>query len=210
MTQEYKRLFYIHDPMCSWCYGFAPVLTDLLSRLPDDLTFTRLLGGLAPDSDQAMPDALQAKLQDTWRLIEDRIPGTRFNFDFWRECSPRRSTWPACRAVIVTRELNPMLEQAMIGAIQRAYYRQARNPSDTDTLTGLAEELGLDGDRFRARLHAPETRAALQEEIAASRRIGADSFPSLRLQLGGNLWPVTVDYLDAGPMLDTIEALLDQ
>ena len=210
MTQEYKRLFYIHDPMCSWCYGFAPVLTDLLSRLPDDLTFTRLLGGLAPDSDQAMPDALQARLQDTWRRIEDRIPGTRFNFDFWRECSPRRSTWPACRAVIVTRELNPMLEQAMIEAIQRAYYRQARNPSDTDTLTGLAEEMGLDGDRFRARLHAPETRAALQEEIAASRRIGADSFPSLRLQLGDAIRPVTVDYLDAGPMLEAIEAILDQ
>ena len=35
----------------------------------------------------------------------------------------------------------------MIEAIQRAYYLEARNPSDRSTLLDLADNLGLDPDR---------------------------------------------------------------
>ena len=208
MTQT-RRLIYIHDPMCSWCYGFAPTLTQLLRRLPDDLDFARLLGGLAPDNDQPMPMELQSKLQDTWRRIQERIPGTRFNFDFWRDCKPRRSTWPACRAVIVARQMDTACEQPMIEAIQHAYYQEARNPSDTETLTALSEDLGLDSGEFTDKLHAPATCEQLEREIRESRSIGADSFPSLRLQIHDRYWAVPVDYLDVAPMLETIGSLLD-
>ena len=208
MTQH-QQLIYIHDPMCSWCWGFRPTLTQLQKQLPPQLGFTRLLGGLAPDNDQPMPEELQSKLQDTWRQIQSRIPGTRFNFDFWRDCSPRRSTWPACRAVIAARELDPSLEQPMIEAIQGAYYLDARNPSDTETLAALAIELGLNDMEFTRRLDATRTRETLEQEIRQARRIGADSFPSLRLQTGDSVWPVPVDYTNPGSMLDTIHALMN-
>ena len=204
-----RRLIYVHDPMCSWCWGFAPTLARLREQLPEDLVFERLLGGLAPDSDQPMPEAMQLRLQHTWRRIQERIPGTRFNFAFWEVCQPRRSTWPACRAVIVARQLDPMLEATMIGAIQHAYYLEARNPSDIDTLASLAAGLGLDADDFSGRLEAPETHERLAREIRESRRIGANGFPSLRLKLGDSVWPVPVDYRETAPMLEAVRSLLD-
>ena len=203
------RLIYVHDPMCSWCWGFRPTFTDLCRQLPARVKVARLLGGLAPDSDQAMPAELQSKLQDAWRRIQTRIPGTRFNFDFWDHCKPRRSTWPACRAVIVARQTDHSLEDPMIQAIQQAYYLDARNPSDTDTLVSLASQLGLDGADFASRLHTAETRVLLEQEIAQARRIGADSFPSLRLQIGDSFFPVPVDYTQVEPMLESIQALLE-
>jgi hypothetical protein len=36
------------------------------------------------------------------RRIERSVPGTKFNFEFWSRCRPRRATYPACRAVIAT------------------------------------------------------------------------------------------------------------
>ena len=203
------RLIYIHDPMCSWCWGFRPTFEQLCAGLPRQVSVACLLGGLAPDSDQPMPADMQMRLQQTWRQIQRRIPGTRFNFDFWQVCDPRRSTWPACRAVIAAREFDMALETAMITAIQHAYYLQARNPSDSTTLVSLAEDLGIDGMAFAHRLDAPETQATLADEIARSRRMGADSFPSLRLQIGDSLWPVPLDYTDAGVMSATIEALTE-
>jgi putative protein-disulfide isomerase len=203
------QLFYVHDPMCSWCWGFRPTFERLCAGLPEGIGVTWLLGGLAPDSDQPMPAELQAHLQDTWRRIQQRIPGTRFNFDFWRDCRPRRSTWPACRAVIAARTLDPSLGVAMVHAIQHAYYLEARNPSDTETLVALARQLGLPVDRFASLLDTPQTREALDHEIAQARRIGADSFPSLRLQIGQGHWPVPVHYTDTQPMLQTVRALIE-
>ncbi|MDJ0739805.1 MAG: DsbA family protein [Gammaproteobacteria bacterium] len=207
MPQQ-ARLIYVHDPMCSWCWGFRPAFDALCAALDGRVAVTRLLGGLAADSDAAMPDAMQKHLQQTWRRIQQRIPGTRFNFDFWRDCRPRRSTWPACRAVIAARTLDPGAEPAMIDAIQRAYYLDARNPSDSATLIALAASLGLDDAAFAARLDDAATHATLAAEIAAARQMGVDSFPSLRLQTAGGTWPVTVDYTDSAPMHATVETLL--
>jgi protein-disulfide isomerase-like protein with CxxC motif len=57
--------------------------------------------------------------------------GTEFNFDFWTKCQPRRDTYKACRAVIAASQQNA--EEAMIEAIQKAYYLRAMNPSEHDS-----------------------------------------------------------------------------
>ena len=209
MPTQSTQLIYIHDPMCSWCYGFSPVFHQLCREIDGRLPVFRLLGGLAPDSAEPMPDDLQRHLQDTWRRIQQRIPGTTFNFEFWRVCRPRRSTWPACRAVIAARQLDTTMEVPMIEAIQRAYYREARNPSDDVTLIALAGDLGLDATAFAAQLDARNTHEQLAHEIARSRQIGADSFPSLRLQTDTSVWPVAIDYNKVEPMRATIDALLE-
>ncbi len=203
-------LLYVHDPMCSWCWGFRPTLTRLLEDLPPELGFRRLLGGLAPDTDQPMPEALREQLQQTWRRIEERIPGTRFNHAFWTSCLPRRATWPACRAVIAARSFDAALEDPMILAIQRAYYLDARNPSDDDTLVALAGELGLPEAPFGERLRAVETQRQLETEIETARRLGVSGYPALILQTGEfSFWPIGVAYTDPDEMRQNIEMLLE-
>lgn len=203
-------LYYLHDPMCSWCYAFAPVWQQLKAALPADVTVVRLLGGLAPDSDDPMAESMQEHLQQTWRRIEQSVPGTSFNHDFWHRGLPRRSTYPACRAVIAARAQGAQYDEAMTAAIQRAYYREARNPSDSDTLIALAAELGLDVAAFSVALSSAETEAILQHEIAQTRQLGVDSFPSLVLAVGKSHWPVAIDYRDSEPMRDTIAFLLEE
>ena len=112
-----NRLYYAHDPMCSWCWGFRPVWEQLTHRLPSNVRTQRLLGGLAPDNNQPMSEQTRERIQDTWRRIEQRIPGTEFNFDFWEKCQPRRSTYPACRAVIAAGRQGEKQEERMILAI---------------------------------------------------------------------------------------------
>jgi len=203
------ELIYIHDPMCSWCWGFRPCLTRLRSLLPAQVGFRSLLGGLAPDSEDPMPAQMQQQLQSTWRLIQQRIPGTRFNFDFWSLCQPRRSTYPACRAVLAARTLEPVTEDAMVLAIQQAYYLRAMNPSEEHTLVQLAGELGLPRTAFRALLHSESIAAQLQQQIAVARDLDVHSFPSLVLRTGADAHrPVKVDYTDAQIMLDCIKTLI--
>jgi putative protein-disulfide isomerase len=207
MDQATPRLtlYLIHDPMCSWCWAFRPVWEQARARLPGGVRVERLLGGLAPDTDQPMPPELQAKISGIWRHIQTAVPGTRFNHEFWRRCQPRRSTYPACRAVIAALRQGAELEEPMILAIQRAYYLEARNPSDQGVLIDLAAELGLDARRFADELDSPAVQAELSRQIARSRELGATGFPSLVAAEGASPpQPIPLDYLDPEPMLRQI------
>ncbi len=201
-------LIYVHDPMCSWCWGFEPVRKALFNSLPNNLDVQILLGGLAPDSDQPMPLAMQLMLQQIWKKIQKTILNTEFNFDFWQKCQPRRSTYPSNRAVISARKQGKNFEAMMILRIQQAYYLEAKNPSNNETLTALSKDIGLDSLKFKKDLTSVEVHNELISEIKQCRQLGMNSFPSLVMQVNGMVAPITIDYLNEKSMLNEINNLL--
>lgn len=198
-------LYHVHDPMCSWCWGYRRTWDSLRPLLPDQISVVNVVGGLAPDTSEPMPMEQQKTIAGYWRDVSAKT-GAEFNFDFWQICQPRRSTYPACRAVLVARKLG--YEELMIDSIQRAYYLRAMNPSDVETLVTLAEKLGLDSDQFARELESANTENELQQEFALRRKLGVYSFPSLVLEVSGPLYPIAVDYLDCRPTLAMINSLL--
>ena len=168
-TDQPSRLLYFLDSMCSWCWAFRPALKVEECRLPASINLVRVLGGLAPDTDEPMPLALRDKLQDIWRTIQVKVPGTEFNFRYWDVCTPRRSTYRGCRAVIAASQQGDY-GPAMIEAIQTAYYLKARNPSDRTTLIELAQDLGLDVEQFAHDLDHPNTQAGRSMAVTLSFR----------------------------------------
>lgn len=177
----------------------------LFAELPAEVRLENVVGGLAPDSDQPMPAELLRSLPLAWQKIHALL-GTEFNFDFWTKCKPRRSTYPACRAVLAAGLQDSY--GPMVDAIQRAYYLRAMNPSDLVTLETLADELGLDTNRFAADIRSADIDAELQQQIALARRSPIDGFPSLVLEQDGKMEFVRRDYRDHKPTLAHINALL--
>lgn len=208
MSSETHTLYHAHDPMCSWCWGFKPNWQKLEKALPENIKVEYVLGGLAPDSDEPMPEPMRQMLQEVWQRISHTIPGTEFNFDFWTQNTPRRSTYPACRAVLTAKAQNADFEHPMITAIQHAYYLQAKNPSDDSTLIDLAGQIGCDVNLFKQSLNSQEIADALNADFSVAQRIGANSYPSLFLQAAGKaITPIALNYTDVTPMLAQIEAL---
>ena len=176
-----NRLHYVADPMCSWCFGFEPELERLGRELPSECELSLVMGGLAPDSETPMPEETRSYIQRQWRAVTERT-GVTFNWDFWERCEPRRSTYPACRAVLAAGRLESGGGWRMFRAIQRAYYREARNPSLASTLVELAEELGIDAERFASDLVSDEIQERLERDFVERARLGAAGFPSLFLE----------------------------
>ena len=201
-------LYYVHDPMCSWCWAFVPTWKKIQDALKDELEIRYLLGGLAPDSAQLMPPEMQNAISGYWKTIEQRVPGTKFNHDFWTKCKPRRSTYPSCRAVIAARKQKPELEKMMIRAIEEAYYLEARNPSDDSVLTEIAVTLGLDADQFTKDLNSAETQQEFDAEMDFGARMGAQGFPSLILRTPEGYRYIPLDYHQPEVVLDQLKPLL--
>jgi putative protein-disulfide isomerase len=190
--------------MCSWCWGFKPTWDIVTKKLNGKIKVVFLLGGLAPDSDEDMPLQTRDYIQSNWRRIEEKIPGTKFNYDFWTNCKPRRSTYPACRAVISARFQNPDCETSMISAIQKCYYLDSQNPSDEDVLVRLARELGLDAEKFRFDLRSEKVSKTLLTEISLAKSLEMQRMPSLSLQTGRELKAISINFLDADYIVEQI------
>jgi len=187
------KLIYVYDPMCSWCWGFRETWLKLQAAIGDKLAIEYKVGGLAPDSDEPMRKEMQQFLQQTWQRIEQQL-GTPFNHEFWHTAQPRRSTYPACRAVLVARQQNK--EQEMLYAIQKAYYLDAQNPSDISTLASLAEQIGLEKNAFLKEIESEKINSLLMDEINQARSLPIQGFPSLVLENKGLYAAIPVNYRD--------------
>lgn len=199
-------LIYVHDPMCSWCFGFSKTFKSLMDSLPTGVKVKRLLGGLATDSDEPMSAATRHMVRQNWQRIEQAIPGVLFNYDFWDNCAPRRATYPACRAVIAARQQGDIFDELMTHKIHQAYYQEARNPSDGSTLIELAVEMGLDQKIFSDDLATIQTQQTLLDEINLVRSLGVNGFPSLMMECNGRSELIHINYNQAEPMLRQIKA----
>ena len=198
-------LYYIHDPMCSWCWGYRPTLLLLRENLPEEVSWQNVLGGLAPDTDEIMPEHDRQKVHGHWRQVQSTV-GSEFNFDFWTKCQPRRDTYKACRVVIAAAQQDA--EEIMIEAIQRAFYLRAKNPADPETLADLAAEQGLDRALFVKDSGSVETANEFQRQLLLRTHLNVWSFPSLVLQHRSRLIPITHDYQGYESTLEQIRACI--
>ncbi len=180
MTQT---LYYLGDPMCSWCFAFRKTILHIEEEFTKEVNLHYVMGGLAKDCELPMPRETQHYVQENWRQIEAQTD-TRFNWDFWRNCQPRRSTYLACRAVLAAGIQNLNLKSKVFASIQRAYYKEASNPSNLDTLMAIAHKFAaeLDVQRFEKDLLSGPADLLLQNDFSLRRKIGGHSFPSLILK----------------------------
>ena len=199
-------LYHVHDPMCSWCYAFKPTLDELRKKLNNNVKLVHVVGGLAKHSQEAMLKEQQETIENIWYQIEKEI-GTKFNHDFWKNCEARRSTYLSCQATMLARYENK--EDEMIEAIQEAYYLNAQNPSNADTLIALAKDIGMDEKKFELDLKSQKIEDELQEELNFRRSLYVRSFPSLVLKYKKETYPINIKFGDSDFMLKQINNMTE-
>ncbi|MDC1207846.1 DsbA family protein [Litorivicinus sp.] len=200
-------LIYVHDPMCSWCYGFRPTWSEVKSQLPEGLPVVSLLGGLASDTDIPMPEEMVEHLKGTWSRIAE-ICGVRFNHDYWdQEPAPPRTTYISCRAVISAERLAGRGD-AFCERIQNAYYQEALNVWQPEVLCDLAEEFGFRRDAFEEILNSDEVKTVHIEQQQLAARLQVEGYPSLILIHKEDGFPISVRHGDAATMIRDINDLL--
>ena len=198
-------LYYLYDPMCSWCWGFKSVWDEVKTHLQDEVNIVYVVGGLAPETQEPMAAEMRTYLQQVWHKVTEHT-GVTFNHDFWSMNTPKRSTYPACKAVLVARQNG--LELQMYAAIQQLYYQQAGNPSEYESLYDLAEGLGLERRQFIEQIHSDEIAALLQQEIMLTEQLGAQGLPSLVLVRDKTAHFIEHSYTDVEENLRKIRSLL--
>lgn len=96
------HLIYIADPICSWCWGFSPVIQAIQQCFADTLQIRLVMGGLRPQTTKPMDEAAKRKTRLHWEQVH-AASGQPFDYAFFERHGFVYDTDPAARAVVVVR-----------------------------------------------------------------------------------------------------------
>ena len=202
-AQPPRHLLYFADPMCSWCWGFSPAVDHMRDEIEEKLPIRPIMGGLRPGTKDAMSEHMKGEIRDHWEHVRD-ASGQPFDFEFFERDGFVYDTEPACRAVVPARRLDAGKTLEMLKSVQRAFYAENRDVTDTATLTEIAETQGFDGADFRTAFDDVETVTETHGDFWLSQASGVTGFPTLLAVENGKAQIVTLGYRrweDFGPAL---------
>jgi len=177
-----KILWYFADPMCSWCWGFSPVIHEIKNLFDDKIKIALMLGGLRPGTTDPMSDSSRQEILHHWHEVQ-KMSGAKFNFD---NALPEHfiyDTEPASRAVIAAATMKNDLLLPYFTAVQSAFYVDQQDVTQVDVLADIAvEQFKLDRDDFIRQFDSDEAREKTQQHFVLTRQAGVRGFPALQLQ----------------------------
>lgn len=176
MTDTVTRLIYVGDPMCSWCWGFAPEIESLAEEWPVEV----VVGGLRPGPmAQPLEDRMADFLSHHWVEIAERT-GQPFDTGFL----DRRDGWvydtePAAIAVALIRDMNEPRTLDYFTDVQKAFYGEGRDVTDFEVLTELTEGYDIDQVDFSVAVTGEDAKKQAWDDFSRARNWGISGFPTL-------------------------------
>ena len=204
---EVQRLIFFTDPMCSWCWGFAPVL----HRLIDETGYHCWIvaGGLHPHRSDLLQGEQVERLSQVWSRVAEasgqpftEIPEFPEGFCY--------DTEPACRALVAARELDESDTLGFLALLQEAFYTRCADLTDETILNRLYADFRPDrADEFAELLASRYIAELTTGDFRYTReQLGIASFPTLVADLGdrmAHLSPGYNAYEDVRVLLRAVE-----
>jgi putative protein-disulfide isomerase len=192
--------------MCSWCWGFAPVLDAIRAKYAGRFEYRLVVGGLRPAA-QAEPlnERLKEFLRVEWTKIRE-VTGQPFDLSFLDREDFRYDTHPAARAVVIFRAMKPGAEFDFYKRIQRAFYAENTDVTQPEQLAALAAPFGVDRGLFLEHMKAPESDLGARSDYAEARMLGVQGFPAVVLRDGDKAGLLTYGYQP----FDKLEPVLEK
>ncbi|MEO5698130.1 MAG: DsbA family protein [Burkholderiaceae bacterium] len=193
------NLIYVGDPMCSWCYGFAGPLDELLADPRDaaPLQLAIVLGGLRPFTTEPMNAARISEIEGHWHHVAQASgqPFAQSPNTAMHQPGFVYDTEPASRATVTVRSLWPKHVWRYFKAVQEAFYADGRNVTDAAVLADIAAQLGLPRAEFESAFASQPMRDATLRDFEQSQNWGIRGFPTLVAEHDDHLHMVGSGYM---------------
>ena len=173
-----KELIFIADPMCSWCWGFAPVINTIRHKYVERLSIQLVVGGLRAGNDKVMDDEAKVSIRHHWEKV-NKATGQPFDSDFFDRDNFVYDTEPACRACVTVRALKSNTVLNYIELLHKSFYANNQDITDSSVLASLATSLGVDANQFAKVFFSDKARTATHDDFQIAFNLGVTGFPTV-------------------------------
>ncbi|MBL4748051.1 MAG: DsbA family protein [Magnetovibrio sp.] len=203
-----KHLLYFGDPMCSWCWGFSPVLRRLVDVCADKALLHVVMTGLRPGTTEPWDADMRTFIHQHWVNVGDQT-GQPFNFERFENTDFIYDTEPACRAVVSARTLAPETALPVFEAIQKAFYADGQDVNNLDQLADIAAVSGVDRTQFKDLMQRPTVLQQTRDDFTQTRNFGVLGYPTVLLAQDGKVTALTQGYQSFESLAPLLEEWLN-
>ena len=202
-----EDIFYIGDPMCSWCWGISPHV-NALKRFANQehIKMKLIMGGLRPGGGQKWDEQFKSYLKHHWQEVNNRS-GQPFKLALFQKDQYDYDTEPACRAVVTIRNIAPEKDMAFYELVQYYFYAENKDPKLLDFYRPICEKLEIDFKDFTENFKSKAMLEATQADFLKSREMGIRGFPSLIYRKGDKLYMIASGYVEFNDLKESISKL---
>jgi len=207
-------LYYVGDPMCSWCWGLSPALKQLEQYCNEhDIAFSIVVGGLRAGGGDLWNSEFKNFLREEWAHI-GKTTGQQFTFKLLDEEYFNYDTEPACRAFVVGRELierhniSPQNKLVLFSMIQKKFYTEGLDPKEVNFYQSICAELKIPYSDFKEEFNKKENFQKTKDEFLKARSLKIRGFPSLVLLKDNESKLISTGYITKNKAIEKMEELL--
>ncbi len=204
---EQHVLWYVADPMCSWCWGFSPVISAIEEAYKNQLQISLILGGLRPGTIDSVTERFRNDILRHWREVHERT-AQPFKFDGAMPDGFVYDTELPSRAVVTIGEVDAATMLPYFKSVQRAFYAEGEDVTRPEILATLAQRHNVDPEKFLADFHTEDMKQKTQSHFFQAQQAGITGFPTVVMQGRGGIDLLTAGYQPFENLQPKIEAWL--
>ena len=161
--------------MCSWCWGFHPVIKELKKEYSHLFSFSLVAGGLRTKGQMPWTEESREYLLQNWNAVAQQTKQP-FNFSLLNKEYFDYDTYPACKALVSVREL--WGEEASFEYLEKIQTRFYKEGEDITSIEVLKADVA-DKEMFLAFYNSKRAEILMRHDFSKARSMGANSFPSV-------------------------------
>lgn len=180
------------DPICTWCWGTEPVLRTLETYYNEEIEFRYVMGGLVKNINDFTDfenhiggngaEAANKEIARHWLEASTRhkMPVKADGFHLFSAEYP--SSYPQNIAYKAAQLVDKVKADKLLRRLREASAAEGLLTSHEDVILSLANEVGLDIDKFNAHLRDGSAEQAFHGDLALTRALGVTGFPTFLIK----------------------------
>lgn len=213
-SEHILELIEYTDPYCTWCWGSEPILKRIKETFGDQVMIGYRMGGLVEDMD-TFHDTLNLigghdwykQVADHWLDASSRHGMPVDERIFYDIKDKKFSTYPASIAFKAAQFQDEGLAKRFLRRMREGTAAERMDIQDIKIQVGLAEEVGLERERFLDDINQGRAEEAFLEGLKEARSRGISGFPTFLVRNRAGEEVLSFGYRNFDEFEETFERL---
>lgn len=211
-SPKMKRLIYVMDPLCGWCYGNHQNIERLYQNYKVEFDFEILPAGMWSGANARKQTPQMAGYFINHDAVIAQKTGASFGeayFNFIKNEEVALNSEVPSRAIIAVMEMNQHQTVPFMTEVQKARYYHGKDLNRESTYTSICKRSGLDEEIFLSLFRSETSKKKTQETFAKALQY-AQSYPTLLLEANGNIHVLEQGYASYESIDGGINEIINQ